>query len=112
MPGSSAAVSGVVSLQVQSVLFDNVPADLDRSLDALARAIELASERGVLDRVVVAWGDCSPAPTFDDDGVAATGTMTWYDSRANKKHRSAECRRDREGQATALACCVDLPWSG
>jgi GT2 family glycosyltransferase len=64
-------VSGVVSLQVQSVLFDNVAADLDRSLDALARAIELGRERGVLDRVVVAWGDCSSAPTFDDDGVAA-----------------------------------------
>ncbi len=68
---STPAVAGAVSLQVQSVLFGNNVADLDRSLDALARAIELARGRGVLGRVVVAYGDCSSAPTFDAVAVAA-----------------------------------------
>lgn len=71
MPGSSAAVTGVPSLQVQSVLFDNAVADLDRNVDTLARAVELARERGALGRVVVTWGDCSPASTLDDAGRTA-----------------------------------------
>jgi GT2 family glycosyltransferase len=64
------AVSGPCSLQVQSVLFGNEPADLDRSLEARARAVEIARERGALDRVLVAYGDCSPSATFDEAGVA------------------------------------------
>jgi GT2 family glycosyltransferase len=67
---STAAVTGVCSLQVQSVLFGNDVRDLDRSLDALARAIEIAREHGVLDRVLVAYGDCSPEATFDELGIA------------------------------------------
>ena len=78
---STAAVTGACSLQIQSVLFDNAPRDLDRSLDALARAIEIGRERGVLDRVVMAYGDCSPVATFDasevskrSDRLVAAGT--------------------------------------
>ncbi len=67
---SATAVTGAASLQVQSVLFGNDIRALDRSLDALARAIEIARDRGVLDRVVVAYGDCSPTATFDDGAVA------------------------------------------
>jgi GT2 family glycosyltransferase len=66
-----AAVTGPASLQVQSVLYGNAVADLDRSLDALARSVELARERGVLDRVLVAYGDCSDSPTFTDADIAA-----------------------------------------
>ena len=52
------------------MLFDNDLRDLDRSLDALGRAIEIARERGVLDRVLVAYGDCAPTRTLDEAGVA------------------------------------------
>jgi GT2 family glycosyltransferase len=63
-------MTGFASLQVQSVLFHNQTGDLDRSLGALARAIEVAREREVLDRVRVAYGDCSPSPTFDEAQLA------------------------------------------
>jgi GT2 family glycosyltransferase len=64
------AVTGPCSLQIQSVLFGNDIADLDRGLDSLSRAIELAVEHGVVDRVSVVYGDCSPVPTLTDEGVA------------------------------------------
>jgi GT2 family glycosyltransferase len=64
------AVTGTCSLQIQSVLFGNDVADLDRSLDSLARAIELAVDSGVVDRVRVSYGDCSPSPTLTDEAVA------------------------------------------
>jgi GT2 family glycosyltransferase len=56
---------------VQSVLYDNDVAALDRSLEALARAFEVALERGLLTRAVMAYGDCSSRRTFDDDEVAS-----------------------------------------
>jgi GT2 family glycosyltransferase len=55
---------------VQSVLYGNDVPDLDRSLDSLARAIEIAFEREVVDRVVVTYGDCSAEPVFTDGDVA------------------------------------------
>jgi GT2 family glycosyltransferase len=58
---------------VQSVLFGNAVTDLDRSLDSIARAIEVARDGGILERVVVSFGDCSPEPTFTDDQVAERG---------------------------------------
>lgn len=65
----SPAVTGTCSLQVQSVLYDNDVHALDRSLDALGRAIELAVQHGAVDRVVVSYGDCSPGPTFTDEAA-------------------------------------------
>jgi GT2 family glycosyltransferase len=65
----TAAVTGTCSLQVQSVLFGNDLRDLERSLDALARAIEMGIDRGAFDRVRVAYGDCSPARTLTEEQV-------------------------------------------
>jgi GT2 family glycosyltransferase len=58
------------SLQIQSVLYGNDVLALDRGLDSLARAAEVATDRGAVGRVTLAYGDCSPAPTFADADVA------------------------------------------
>jgi hypothetical protein len=63
------AAGAAPSLQVQSVLYGNSPAELDRGIESLARAIELARGRGSVDGVRVSWGDCSDAPTFDAEQV-------------------------------------------
>jgi GT2 family glycosyltransferase len=63
------AVAGTCSLQIQSVLFGNDIADLDRSLDSLSRAIEIAIDSGVVDVVRVSYGDCSLLPTLAADAV-------------------------------------------
>lgn len=60
---------GARSLQVQSVLFDNDRRELERGLDALCRAIEIAGDRGAASRVVLAYGDCSPAPLLSAELV-------------------------------------------
>jgi GT2 family glycosyltransferase len=52
------------------VLFGNSVSDLDRSLGSLSRAVEIARDSQVLERVVVSFGDCSPEPTFTEDQVA------------------------------------------
>jgi GT2 family glycosyltransferase len=65
----TAAVTGPCSLQIQSVLYGNGVGDLDRSLESLARSIEVGRERGVLTRVQVAYGDCSPVRTLSDEEV-------------------------------------------
>jgi GT2 family glycosyltransferase len=69
------AVTGTCSLQIQSVLFGNDIVDLDRSLDSLSNAIELAIKRDVVDRVVVSYGDCSPSRTMTDEQVAARSAL-------------------------------------
>jgi GT2 family glycosyltransferase len=77
------------SLQIQSVLYGNPPAELDRGIESLGRAVELARERGAVDRVLVSWGDCSDVATFDAEQVdersarfAAAGAeglrYTWF----------------------------------
>jgi GT2 family glycosyltransferase len=65
-----AATPAARSLQIQSVLFDNDIAALDRGLDALARAVEIAIERHQLDRVLIRYGDCSSAPVLDEAWIA------------------------------------------
>ena len=64
-------MTGICSLQIQSVLFGNDIIHLDRSLDSLSRAIELAIEGGVIDRALVSYGDCSPLPTLTAEALAA-----------------------------------------
>lgn len=59
------------SLQVQSVLYRNDAAHLDRSVESLARSIELAKAADAVSRVIVAWGDCSPRPLLDAAAVEA-----------------------------------------
>ena len=59
------------ALQIQSVLYGNSLAELDRGIDPLGRAIEVARERGAVGRVVVAWGDCSSDRTLDAGEIEA-----------------------------------------
>lgn len=52
-------VMTVVRIQVQSILFNNEPADIKRALEAINRAATiLKRERGIA--VDVSYGDCSP----------------------------------------------------
>jgi GT2 family glycosyltransferase len=100
-------VNGPCSLQIQSVLFGNDIADLDRGLDSLSRAIELAVERGVVDLVRVSYGDCSKLPTLTGDAVSirsqrlqeggAEGlTYTFFDENLGSAEGNNRLWRDTE----------------
>jgi GT2 family glycosyltransferase len=58
-----------VSVQVQSILFNNEPLAIERALTSMARSADLAQREGVVSRVRVCLGDCSPAPVFSDGAV-------------------------------------------
>lgn len=58
------------SVKVHSVIYGNDPEHLHRSVRALARTAELAREKGVVDRVVIAFGDCSPQRALTESQVA------------------------------------------
>lgn len=57
------------SLQIQSVLYNTDLDDVERTVESLARAFELAVADGVLSQVVLRFGDSSPLPMLDDDGL-------------------------------------------
>jgi GT2 family glycosyltransferase len=52
------------TLRVQSVLFKNSPVDVDRTLEAITRSIELAIRAGVIANAHVALADCSQFPIY------------------------------------------------
>lgn len=70
----SPMTAGPRSVQVQSVLFNNDRRELERGMDALCRAIEIALERGVASRVVLVYGDCSTAPLVGGETVQQWST--------------------------------------
>lgn len=55
-----------VSVQVQSILFHMNPASIERSLESLARAAELAIYEGECASVHVSYGDTSASPCLDE----------------------------------------------
>lgn len=57
------------TLRIQSILFHNEPAAIERTLDNLHRAADLAIAAGDFSSVQVAYGDCSPMAIFDEAGV-------------------------------------------
>ena len=57
------------TLRIQSILFHNEPAAIERTLDNLHRAADLAIAAGAFTAVEVAYGDCSPMAIFDEAGV-------------------------------------------
>ncbi|WP_218832176.1 hypothetical protein, partial [Enterococcus faecalis] len=59
-----------VSIQVQSILYNNRASDVKRALQSLARSAELAMRAGVCKQVLVRYGDSSQMPCFRDDEVA------------------------------------------
>jgi len=62
------------TLTVQVVIYGN-PADaLGRLVASMARSAEIAVAEGVLSRVALALGDCSPTPTYGEAAIAALST--------------------------------------
>lgn len=56
-------------VQAQSILFNNSVEHLERAVTALSRSVELALAAGVLSKVVLRYGDCSPFQSVDVEGV-------------------------------------------
>jgi GT2 family glycosyltransferase len=56
-------------LQIQSILYNTDLDDVERTIEALARAVELAITGGVLSRTVVRFGDSSSLPVLDERGL-------------------------------------------
>jgi hypothetical protein len=56
-------------VQAQAVLFNNAVEDLERAVIALARAAELAIAAGVISKLVLIYGDGSPFPVLDENGL-------------------------------------------
>lgn len=52
------------SLRIQSVLYNNGRHHIDRALESIARAVELAVGNGILSGAEIAFGDCSAEPVF------------------------------------------------
>jgi GT2 family glycosyltransferase len=57
------------SVRVHSVLFNVSLGDLDRSIESLARSVQLAQRKGDVGLVDVAFGDCSASPTLDGQTI-------------------------------------------
>jgi GT2 family glycosyltransferase len=67
LPASQAfAQKQKVSIQVQSILYNNDYDSIARALESMTRSAELGIRAGRFDRVIVQYGDCSPTPCFDD----------------------------------------------
>jgi GT2 family glycosyltransferase len=68
------------SIQAQTVLYDSTFSDLRRTVEALARAVEIAMAQGAVGKAVLRLGDCSATPMLDQDLLTtldqvAHGTM-------------------------------------
>ena len=59
----------MATLRVQSILFHNEPAAIERTLDNLHRAADIAIAAGDFSAVEVAYGDCSSLPVFDAPAI-------------------------------------------
>lgn len=57
------------TLRIQSILFHNEPAAIERTLDNVHRAADLAIAAGDFSSVQVAYGDCSPMAVFDEADI-------------------------------------------
>lgn len=60
-----------VSIQIQSVLFRNSKRSLDKAIEALANAIQVAKIKGELEiDAKVSYGDASPEPVFKEREIS------------------------------------------
>ncbi|KRE93967.1 hypothetical protein ASG76_11150 [Nocardioides sp. Soil774] len=66
------------SIAALTVLYGNSPAAAERTVSAFDNAARIASEEGLLDRLVLAFGDASPQPLLDDGQVARLRESTSY----------------------------------
>lgn len=67
MTQSPTRASSVAAL---TVLFGNSPAAVLRTVEAFDNAARISAEAGRLERLVLAFGDASPAPVLDEQQVA------------------------------------------
>ena len=59
-----------VSIQIQSVLFGNSEKSLDKAMEAIANAIQVAIIKGELKiDAIVSYGDASPEPIFSEQEI-------------------------------------------
>jgi GT2 family glycosyltransferase len=63
-------VRRAATVQVQSVLFNNEFASVDRAIASLARAAELAVSSGACGGVIIRYGDSSSTPCLGDAALA------------------------------------------
>ncbi len=63
-------VVAIVRLVVQTVLYGNSMAQIERALVATCRAVEVARGRGLLGQAVIRFGDCGAEPALSDAGLA------------------------------------------
>jgi hypothetical protein len=64
-------VDGPVSIQVQSILYNNNAVAVERALASMARAAEIAIFEKVCSRIKVRLGDSSPMPCISNDEIQA-----------------------------------------
>ncbi|MGW0023587.1 hypothetical protein [Rhodococcus sp. NPDC003383] len=62
-------------LTVQLIVYQNPTQPMIRAIDALTRSIELARLEGLVSRVVVRMGDCSPSAVFDGPTIDKVTTI-------------------------------------
>jgi GT2 family glycosyltransferase len=55
------------SIQIQSILFHNQEDDVERALEAIERACELAIFERTCSKITVSYGDCSPSRCLSED---------------------------------------------
>lgn len=63
------------TVQIQSVLFNNDPKALERSVASIGRAVKVAITDGTVTRVDLRYGDCSPVPCLDKDALGQLETV-------------------------------------
>ncbi len=75
MLNNNTAITKPASLRIQSVLYNNSRHHIDRALESIARAVDLAVVGGILSTVEIAFGDCSAEPVFTVADIASRGEM-------------------------------------
>ncbi|QGG58186.1 glycosyltransferase family 2 protein [Paenibacillus sp. B01] len=62
-------MSQLRNLQIQSVLYHNEKSRIIRSIKSIVRAVDFSIHERIFDKVVVQYGDGSPAPIFTDEDL-------------------------------------------
>ena len=57
------------SVAALTVLYGNSPAAVERTVEAFDNAARIAQQSGAASHVLLAFGDASPKPLFDDEGI-------------------------------------------
>ena len=102
-------MSAPLSLRAAVVLYRSDPAALRRMLDSLGAAVRAAIADGVVSRVDVRLGDCSPEPVLDA-APTVDGVSTSYDAFGTNLAHSGGVNRllDSFGEDAALLLNPDL----